>query len=193
MASVGAVPAVVDDDRQRTLWDLRPVRDRLRGDSESTVGVARALFNPLRARLDAGFYSEEGDAAGHRWRWAATSDATIRIDTDVPRSIVVAATVGHIDAVATKVTMTADGTAVTVPVAGGSGELAATLDVPAGGTTLHLVSDGRPHQPPGDSRQLGLLVRDLVAIDRVLLQRLCADGAQSTVPCDVLAAKPAAR
>jgi phosphoglycerol transferase len=193
MASAGAVPAVVDHDGSRTLWDLRPVRNRLGGDAESTAEVTRALFNPLRTGFDDNFYDEETDAAGHRWRWASASDAAIRIDTDVTRSVVVAATLGHIDPSAPAVTMTADGTTVTVPVVGGSGELAATLDVPAGGMTLHLVSDGRPQQPSTDPRQLGLLVRDLAVIDRVLLQRLCADGLPGTAPCDVLAAKPAAR
>ena len=97
MASAGAVPAVVARDGRQTLWDLRPVRSRLGGDSESAAEVGRALFSPLRTSFDDSFYTAEVDAAGHRTRWAPASGATIRIDSDVPRRALIAATLGHID------------------------------------------------------------------------------------------------
>lgn len=188
MASLGAVLTLVDPAGERALWDLRPVRVRLDGASGPDSAVGRALFSPLPTRFDDSFHREERDRAGHRWRWSASSAAQIRVGGgEAPHRAVVSATLGHLDPTATAVTVTAGETALTVPLTNGHGTFTASIDVPPSGLTLALTSDGQPQQPPFDPRRLALLVRDLVVVDRVLLERLCASQVPTPVPCSLSA------
>jgi phosphoglycerol transferase len=185
LASVGAVLTIVDPARRRSLWDLRPVRERLGGASGPQSDVGRALFDQPPTRFNDTFYPDERDGAGHRWRWTALAAAEIRIDGGtVPRRVIVSATLDHIDKAATVVTVNAGGKTFTVPIAAGPALFTASLDVPPDGLTLRLTSDGQPQQPPKDERQLGILVRDLIVVDQVALERLCASGVPVTLPCE---------
>jgi hypothetical protein len=192
MARVGAVLAVADPSAQRALWDLRPVRERLGGVAGPESAVGRALFDPLRVRFDDSFYADERDAGGHHLRWTAESAAEIRIDGgEVPRRVVVTAAIDHFDPAATVVTVAAAGATFRVPIAEGPATLVAPVEVPAGGLTLQLFSDGQPLQSPA-GRQLGILVSRLSVVDTLILERLCSGGVAVDVPCDALRDQPAA-
>ncbi len=194
MARVGATRTVVDAAGERALWSLQPVRDRLGRAAGPDPDVRQALFNPLPIRFDDGFFWEERDPTGHRWRWASDSTAGIRIGgSDGTRRVVVSATLGHLDPTATAVTVTAGETAWTVPLVSGHGAFTALIDVPASGLTLDLTSDGQPRHPPGDPRRLAILVRDLVVADQVLIERLCTSQVRVPVSCDLSALPPAAK
>jgi phosphoglycerol transferase len=190
MASVGAVPIVIDSIAKRASWDLRPVRDRLDGAVGAQSEVARALFGSVPPQFDDSFYDDE-PAGGHQWRWSKSSTAEIRIgDGDGPRRVVVAAALDHIDPAASTVTVSAGEQTYTVPISNGPGAFGAVVDVPAEGATLRLRSDGQPRPSPPDPRKLGIVVDHLVVIDQALLQRLCAAGVPVNAPCSLAASAP---
>jgi phosphoglycerol transferase len=191
MASVGATLVVADAAQERTVWDLRPVRDRLGAAAGPERPVAQALFNPLRVRFGDRFSWQEQDDQ-HHWRWTSASVADFRIDGgDAPRRIVVTATLAHIDPAATTLTVTAADQTFTLPLAHGPAAFVASLELPRGGITLHLAANGQVQRSARARRWLGIQVRDLVVVDAVLLQRLCAGGIPVPVPCDALTNQPA--